>query len=44
MKLNGNVVVTYVKIILKFGYDQINISHRNALLKNIPNPSKFGGH
>ena len=37
-EVDGNVVVTSVKVILKFGYDQINISYGNALLKNMPNP------
>ena len=35
------VLVTSVKVILKVGYDQINISYRNVLLKNISNPSKI---
>ena len=38
------VVVTSVKVIPKFGYDHIKMSYRNALLKNMSNPSKFGGH
>ena len=42
MKLEERVNVTYVNVIPKFGNDQINISHRNALLKNMSNPSKFG--
>ena len=33
MKLEGSVDVTSVKIIVKFGNDQINISYRKALLK-----------
>ena len=44
MKLGGIVVVTYVKVIFKFGDDQINISYRKALLKNISIPNKFDGH
>ena len=44
MKLGGIVVLTSVKVILKFGYDHINISYRNALFKNMSNPSKFGSH
>ena len=36
--------MTFVKVVLKFCYDQINISYRNALLKNMSNPGKFGGH
>ena len=39
MKLKGSVDVTYVKVIPKIGYDQINISYRYALLKNMSNPS-----
>ena len=34
MKLGSVVVVTLANVILKFGYDQINISYGNALLKN----------
>ena len=44
MKLEGCVDVTYVNMITKFCYDQINISFRNALLKNMSNFSKFGSH
>ena len=32
----------YVKVILKFGYDQINISYINV--NSMSNPSKFSGH
>ena len=35
MKLKGSVRVTYVNVITRFGYDQINISYRNALLKHV---------
>ena len=35
MKHTGSVELTYVNVIFKFGYDQINISYRNALLKNV---------
>ena len=35
MKLEGSVDMTYVNVIPKFGYDQINISYRHALLKNM---------
>ena len=41
MKLKGGVAVTNVKVIFKFGYDQINVSYRNVLLKNMSNLSKF---
>ena len=41
MKLESSVDMTYVNRIAKFGYDQINISYRNMLLKNISIPSKF---
>ena len=34
MKIEGIVVVTSVK----FGYDQMNISHRNVLLENMKVP------
>ena len=44
MKLGDIVVVTFVKTILKFGYDKINISYINVLLKHMSNHSKFGGH
>ena len=44
MKLGGIAEVTFVKVILKFGYDHINISYINALLKKMSNPSKFGIH
>ena len=44
MKLEGSVVVTSIKVILKFGYDEINISCRNALMKNMPNPNKVCSH
>ena len=37
------MVGTSVKAVLKFAYDQINISSRVALLKNISNSNKFGG-
>ena len=33
MKLGSNLELTYVQVILKFGYDEINISCRKALLK-----------
>ena len=42
MKLGGIVAVTYVNLILTFGYDQIK--DKNALQKNMSNPSNFGGH
>ena len=41
MKLEGSVIVIYVNVILKFGYDQINISYKNSLLENMPNPSQI---
>ena len=44
MKLEGSVELTFVNVISKFGYDQINFSYRNALWKTYPNLSKFGGH
>ena len=44
MKLEGSMKVTSVKVIFKFGYDQINIPYGKALLKNISNPNKFDGH
>ena len=43
MKLTGGVEWTYDNVIPKFGYYQINISSRKAQLKNMSNPSKFGG-
>ena len=43
-KVSSIVVVTYVKLIPKFGYDQINISSRKVLFKNMSNLSKFDGH
>ena len=43
MKLKESVEVAYVNVISKFGYDQINISFRNVLLKHTSNPSKFAG-
>ena len=44
MKLEGIVDVIYVNVIFKFGYDQINISYRNVLLKIMSNLHKFGCH
>ena len=44
IKLEGGVVGNYVNVISKFGYDQINISYRNLLLRNMSNPIKFGSH
>ena len=44
MKLEGSVELSNVNVILKFGYDQINISYRYVLLKNMSNLSKFGSH
>ena len=44
LKVGGIVEVTYVNVISKFGYDQINTSYRKALSKNMSNLSKFGGH
>ena len=44
MKIKCSVDVTYVNEIAKLGYDQINISYRKALLKNMSNSSKFSGH
>ena len=44
MKLDGSVELTYVNVILKFGYDEINFSYKNGLLKNLSNLCKFGGH
>ena len=38
MKLDKKVELIYFWVIIKFGYDQINISYRNVLLKNISNP------
>ena len=38
MKFDSNVDLTYVSVILKFGCDQINISYKNAQLKNMSNP------
>ena len=40
MRLEGIVIVTLIKVIPMFGYDQINDSYRNALLKNMSNPVK----
>ena len=39
MKLDDIVVVTYANVILKFGYDHINNSYRNVVLKNMSNLS-----
>ena len=36
--------VILLSVHLKFGYDHINISYRNGLLKNTSNPSKICGH
>ena len=33
MNVSSTVVVTLAKVILKFGYDQINISYRNVLIE-----------
>ena len=44
MKFEGSVKLTCVNVIPKFGYDPKNISYRNALLKNMSNPSKSGSH
>ena len=44
MKLEGSVELSYVNMILKFGYDQINNCYRNTLMKNMSNLSKSGGH
>ena len=43
-KVDGILVLTHVNMICKFGYDQINLFHRKALLKSISNPNKFGGY
>ena len=43
MKLEGNVDVTHINVNPKSGYKEINIACRNMLLKNMSNPSKFGG-
>ena len=40
MKLEHGVDVAYVNVISKFGYDQINISYGNVLLKNISKSQK----
>ena len=40
MTLDGSVDVASVKVFVKFGYDQVNISYSKAPLKNISNPSK----
>ena len=44
MELKGSVALTYVNVILKFGYDHLNISYRNVPLENISNLSKFRDH
>ena len=44
MKLEGSVELTYVNVILLFVNEQINISDRKALLKNLSNPNLFGDH
>ena len=44
MKLKDSVDMTYDNGIAKFGYDQLNISYRKTLLKNMSNPNKFNGH
>ena len=41
MEVGGLVVVTFFKVILKFGYDQIGISYRNELLKNVKSQSNM---
>ena len=40
MKL-GSMDVTHVNMVPKFDYDQINISYRSALLKNMSNLNKI---
>ena len=40
IKLESSVNVTFVKVFVKFGYDQINISYGKGPLKNIWKPSK----
>ena len=36
--------MTSFKVIIKFGYNQVNISDRNVLLNNMSHASRFGGH
>ena len=35
MTLESILVLTFVKVIYKFGLNQVNINYRNVLLKNI---------
>ena len=44
MNLEGSVDVTFFNVIPKFSYDKINISYRNAQLKNMSNLRKVGGN
>ena len=43
MILSGIMLVTFDKVIRKFGKDETNISNRNVLLKNMLSPGMFTG-
>ena len=40
MRLEGIVLVTFIKVNPTFGYDQIIMSHTNVLLKNMATPER----